>query len=240
MPIPTSIIPACVDLGGRRIIKKENEGSGYRNSSSSIALNPFELDIKEKMERAGLSVITQFGVGRYLIDFVIRHPSEPEVLVLAVEADGATYHSGHTARERDRLRQMALEDRGWTFHRIWSTDWFKDADAEVAKLLTAVDLAVAGSESTSLRQEANGAIYVADQLPAPGRSLEHPGQLQADSIDEIPASYLDSLVSYIVSDGLVRTNEEIMYDALGELPFAHMGAKIRRTLESTILRVLGK
>ena len=229
-----------VDLYLKFLEYMENEGSGYRNSSSSIALNPFELDIKEKMERAGLSVITQFGVGRYLIDFVIRHPSEPEVLVLAVEADGATYHSGHTARERDRLRQMALEDRGWTFHRIWSTDWFKDADAEVAKLLTAVDLAVAGSESTSLRQEANGAIYVADQLPAPGRSLEHPGQWQADSIDEIPASYLDSLVSYIVSDGLVRTNEEIMYDALGELPFAHMGAKIRRTLESTILRVLGK
>ena len=44
--------------------------------------------------------------------------------MLAVECDGATYHRGLWARERDRKRQEVLENMGWKFHRIWSTDWF--------------------------------------------------------------------------------------------------------------------
>ena len=65
-------------------------------------------------------------------------------MVLAVEADGAAYHSSQSARDRDRLRQQQLENLGWTFHRIWSTDWFRDPDAEVAKTrlaYAAVDIA---------------------------------------------------------------------------------------------------
>ena len=45
-------------------------------------------------------------------------------MVLAIECDGARYHSSPTARDRDRLRQDHLERLGWRFHRIWSTDWF--------------------------------------------------------------------------------------------------------------------
>ena len=59
----------------------------------------------------------------------------------------ASYHSGHTARERDRLRQSMLEARGWRFHRIWSTDWFADADAEVAKTVAAFEAAVAADDA---------------------------------------------------------------------------------------------
>ncbi len=54
--------------------------------------------------------------------------------MLAIECDGATYHSSPTARDRDRLRQEQLERLGWRFHRIWSTDWFADPDAEVARV----------------------------------------------------------------------------------------------------------
>ena len=35
-----------------------------------------------------------------------------------------------------------LEDLGWTIHRIWSTDWWHNADSEVEKLLTAISAAV--------------------------------------------------------------------------------------------------
>lgn len=61
--------------------------------------------------------------------------------LLAVECDGARYHSSSWARERDRLRQAVLEQKGWTFHRIWSTDWFYNRDVELRKLLEAVEQA---------------------------------------------------------------------------------------------------
>jgi len=39
-----------------------------------------------------------------------------------------------SARDRDRLRQQVLEDRGWQIHRIWSTDWFQRPEEHCAVL----------------------------------------------------------------------------------------------------------
>lgn len=114
-----------------------------------IALNPFELDVQRRLEEAGLALDAQVGVGGYRIDFAARHPDKPGRHVLAIEADGASYHSGATARERDRLRQSMLEARGWRFHRIWSTDWFADPDAEVRKVLASFEAALAEEEGVS-------------------------------------------------------------------------------------------
>jgi very-short-patch-repair endonuclease len=46
--------------------------------------------------------------------------------ICGVECDGATYHTGWSARTRDVWRQGILEDKGWNILRVWSTDWFKD------------------------------------------------------------------------------------------------------------------
>src|SRR5208337_4825364 len=58
--------------------------------------------------------------------------------ILGIECDGATYHSAKSVRDRDRLRQEILERKGWKIHRIWSTDWFKNRDREVQRLLNSV------------------------------------------------------------------------------------------------------
>ena len=46
--------------------------------------------------------------------------------LLAIECDGAAYHSSLVARTRDRARQRILEGRGWRgrIHRVWSTNWW--------------------------------------------------------------------------------------------------------------------
>ena len=44
--------------------------------------------------------------------------------------------------ERDRLRQV-LENLGWSFHRVWSTDWFHNSARERQKLADAISLAIA-------------------------------------------------------------------------------------------------
>ena len=62
-----------------------------------------------------------------------------------MEADGASYRDSGSVRDRDRLRKEHLERLGWRFHRLWSTNWFRDPDAEVAKLREAYDQAVAVS-----------------------------------------------------------------------------------------------
>jgi len=58
---------------------------------------------------------------------------------LGIECDGASYHSGRSARDRDRLRQEILENQGWRIHRVWSTDWFKSRNTEIKRLLKKID-----------------------------------------------------------------------------------------------------
>ncbi len=55
--------------------------------------------------------------------------------LLAVECDGASYHSSDEAHGWDMYRQKMLERMGFKFHRIWSTDWWVDNQREIEKLI---------------------------------------------------------------------------------------------------------
>jgi very-short-patch-repair endonuclease len=98
----------------------------------------FEEEVYHFLCKQGYTVDTQVGCSGFRIDMAIRDPEQGGRYVLGIECDGASYHSTRMARERDRLRQALLEDRGWTLYRIWSTDWIKDFPSESQRLLEAV------------------------------------------------------------------------------------------------------
>lgn len=104
--------------------------------------SPFEEAVHDFLIKNGYNVVTQVGCSGYRIDLAVKHPTLSGRFVLGIECDGATYHSARTARERDRLRQIVLEDIGWKIYRIWSTDWIKDPKTEGKKLLEAVRIAI--------------------------------------------------------------------------------------------------
>ena len=198
---------------------------------SSIPLNPFEIDVKTRLEAAGLTLDSQVGVGNYRIDFAIRHPERPGRHILAVEADGAAYHSGHTARERDRLRQELLEARGWRFHRIWSTDWFNDASREVEKVKHAFDAALAADESSEpTAQVASAADRCWTEEP-PQRTLPDPDLPRLPSIGDYMDAELIALLKYIRSDNVLRSATDEQQLMMKKLGFSRRGARILQTLE---------
>ncbi len=104
--------------------------------------SPFEEDVAAAIESFGFIADNQVGSAGFKIDLGIRDPERPGTYILAVECDGATYHSALWARERDRLRQGVLEHLGWRFYRIWSTDWFYNRAAELKRLQSALDAAL--------------------------------------------------------------------------------------------------
>ena len=71
----------------------------------------------------------------------IRALWHPGRFALGIECDGRTYHSSRAARDRDRLREKVLMERGWKLHRIWSTDWFVNPKLAKSKLIDAVNAA---------------------------------------------------------------------------------------------------
>lgn len=103
------------------------------------ATNDFERSVGTVLRENGFDVIPQVGVAGFFVDLGVRHPTKPGTYLLGIECDGASYHSGRSARDRDRLRQEILENQGWKIHRVWSTDWFKSRNAEITRLLKRID-----------------------------------------------------------------------------------------------------
>ncbi|MDX2193330.1 MAG: DUF4011 domain-containing protein [Gemmatimonadales bacterium] len=99
----------------------------------------FEIAVAMALQARGYEARAQVGVAGYFIDLAVVDPSKPGDFLLGIECDGATYHSAKSARDRDRLRQRQLESLGWTLHRIWSTDWFKDPDGQMERLVRRIE-----------------------------------------------------------------------------------------------------
>ena len=119
--------------GGKPV---EASGSGAGSETA------FEADVTARLAALGITVVPQYGVGGYRVDFAAAHPDDPSRMILAVEADGAGYRASGSVRDRDRLRKEHLERLGWRVHRLWSTSWFTAPEAELAKLRTAYQEAV--------------------------------------------------------------------------------------------------
>lgn len=109
------------------------------------AESPFEEDVLQVIRSWGYDVVSQVGAAGYRIDMAVRHPDRAGQYVLAVECDGAAYHSAKTARDRDRLREGVLVGLGWTVHRIWGISWWRDRDTQLIRLRTAIQDAIVAS-----------------------------------------------------------------------------------------------
>ncbi|EQD41830.1 superfamily I DNA and RNA helicase and helicase, partial [mine drainage metagenome] len=96
----------------------------------------FEVSVANVVTSLGYAVKPQLGVAGFFLDMAVRNPDRPGEYLAGIECDGATYHSGFSVRDRDRIRQEILESLGWKgrIYRIWSTDWFYNPRRETVRL----------------------------------------------------------------------------------------------------------
>jgi very-short-patch-repair endonuclease len=257
-----------------------------QEAGGTVELNSFESDVRAALEEKGIKTIPQLGVSQYRIDLVAMHPNKPGQPVLAIECDGASYHSSPTARDRDRLRQEHLQRLGWRFHRIWSTDWFHRREEEISRAVAAFDEAVQYFDALEAKARQENALAVqgfqekqttkppltlynpgdtnthnhgddnvdkggiantitqngnADDIYGSGpqtydlreplRKLKRPRIRQCETIDDYTFEELKAIAEWIMSDGLLRTKDEIIQEVFKYLPFKNMGRRIKSRLE---------
>ena len=228
------------------------------------ALNPFEVDVRDTLLRHGLKLTAQYGTSAYWIDFAVQHPVQPGRYVLAIECDGATYHSSQSARDRDRLRQEQLERHGWRFHRIWSTEWFYDKDACAEKAIVAYHNAVRDTDdgertSRYIRRQAPATLVrdadvgeptarlqtayeaalsrITPAPPTPGQRIGPcPSITRGGPIDTYTDAELLRLAQWIRSDDVLRTEDELLQEMMRELGFQRRGKNVVARLTTAITR----
>jgi very-short-patch-repair endonuclease len=104
------------------------------DAGSEQPTNDFERSIGAVLKELGFEIVPQVGVAGFFIDIGVKHPTKPGKFLLGIECDGASYHSGRSARDRDRLREEILINLGWNIFRIWSTDWYKSRESTISKV----------------------------------------------------------------------------------------------------------
>jgi primosomal replication protein N'' len=150
--------------------------------------SPFEEEVREVLEKCGHTVHSQIGESGFRIDLGVQHPDPKLGYILGIECDGATYHSGRSARIRDVWREKILRKRGWLLHRIWSTKWWFDRDGELEKLDHALSEAATKQSASAAKQPAGQGdnASTADPVGPPPAAAEAVGRQPSEASGQPP------------------------------------------------------
>lgn len=259
-----SFDPGDIDLNrvtrdGPRVFKRflEFARSGQMAQpevTGELADSPFESDVADLIRRLGYPCDHQVGSAGFKIDLGVRHPDRPGRYILAVECDGATYHSALWARERDRLRQDVLEGLGWRFHRVWSTDWFHRRAAEIDRLRAALAAARDAEGPAFPGANRDGILEPAEPVaaePEAGTVLPPPPELSAPayvaSSFTVKASYepheaplpllTDLVIRIIEAEGPIH-RDQIARRVAAAFGKARTGGRIRTASDAAVDRAV--
>ncbi|MGV3588726.1 MAG: DUF3320 domain-containing protein [Adhaeribacter sp.] len=218
--------------------------------NSEALESPFETLVYETLTQAGYEVAAQVGSAGFYLDLAIVHPTQPGRYSLGIICDGAGYHQARTARDRDRLRQLVLEGLGWRIYRVWSTDWFRNPEAEQKRLLRAVQKAL--QENTESQPQSNGQVaQVLPQIqreevkaPAPNNALPlyEIASLKintgARELHEVPAAELAKWVEKVVQVES-PVHQEVVLERLAEgAGVNRVGPRLRLAFATALDRVV--
>jgi len=157
--------------------------------------SPFEEEVYKRLIQVfeKQHIIPQYKVGGFRIDLVIDF-NLPGVSKIAIECDGAKYHSSNQAYLYDMHRQRILESQGFVFHRIWGTNWWRNQKLEYQKLLNFIeDIKKSVVEKTQDRENST-IISFTDEI-----------------ISENNSNFLDLLLSDELSKSKIYNDDKISF-----------------------------
>ncbi|MFS8086120.1 MAG: DUF3320 domain-containing protein, partial [Acidobacteriota bacterium] len=181
----------------------------------------FENDVFTELTRKGFNVVTQVGAAGYKIDLGVLDNAVPGRFLCGIECDGVAYHNSETARDRDRLRQQVLEARGWTMFRVWSTDWFKDRQGQIDRLVSLIEVTrVRAIEEARAEEEARERVQREEESKASEEAAslrQEAAELSATAFSSEP--YQRPVASPYVSSpgGGYYLNSALLAAPLGEI-----------------------
>lgn len=93
--------------------------------------SPFETAVVSELKDRGYNVVQQWRVGAYRIDLVVSCGNKH----VAIECDGERYHSGEEKIREDMERQTILERSGWKFIRIRGSEYFRNRQKTIRRVI---------------------------------------------------------------------------------------------------------
>jgi very-short-patch-repair endonuclease/DNA polymerase III delta prime subunit len=216
-----------------------------QNDSQSVeAGSPFEDKVAEKLTAMGYTVRKQVGTRGFYIDLAIVDPANPSRYIIGIECDGAAYHAARSARDRDRLRQQVLEAIGWRIYRVWSTDWFRNPDRELKRLVDAIEgakeMRIADKEPDEEVQETVPAVIEREDIPEEDTDIplyqlaKVPSTIASEEIHEHSEKQLAIWIEEIVKVESPVHFDEVARRMIEAAGVARVGTRIKDSLQQAI------
>jgi very-short-patch-repair endonuclease len=119
----------------KRLIDYSLNPSAFDNISKEIeekSESPFEVAVAKTLASRGYHLVQQWKVGGYRIDMVAVCGKKS----VAIECDGEKDHSGEAKIREDMERQTILERIGWRFIRIRGSEYFRNPEQTMERVIT--------------------------------------------------------------------------------------------------------
>lgn len=222
----------------RCFLEFASNGGRLDEVGKAVATEPngFERSVADALSAHEVPFVREWGVSGYRIDFALIHPDHPGRMVLAVEADGDSYHRSPSARDRDRLRQEHLERLGWRFHRVWASAWFSDRHEQTARIVQRWREACADADREASTKPAADPPVQPSPRPEPvtapassetaTRRGPRPPVPRRRKTDEYGFEEIVGICRWLLRDGLLLDRDTRIDQAIKELGFQRRGQKI--------------
>lgn len=182
------------------------------NSTESTRLDSFNEDLESPFEEEVFHALTehfdesklipQLQFAGFRID-IVYDPKIEGLPRIAIECDGAAYHSSKEAYLYDHHRQKILEKHGFVFHRIWSTNWWRNPKREINKLVEFIK-SVESKSPTAFDDKSKYGLAFTDDFteikfspPVPNQEPENEVKEKVKSVDrteEVQTQIFDEVV----------------------------------------------
>lgn len=118
----------------RNLLEYAEDPKAYSRLAEAVSArseSPFEEAVGKSLVAAGYHLVQQWEVGAYRIDMVAIFNSRS----VAIECDGALYHSGEEKVRADMERQAILERLGWRFIRIRGSEYYRNPEKTMDRVV---------------------------------------------------------------------------------------------------------
>jgi transcription elongation GreA/GreB family factor/very-short-patch-repair endonuclease len=214
------------------------------NTSNSSGINPkdfgelespFEEEVYQILaDHFGTEkLIPQLKFAGFRID-IVYDPKIVGIPKIAIECDGAKYHSSREAYLYDRHRQKILENHGFIFHRIWSTNWWRNSNRE-SKIL--IDFII--QTEASVFKESKDLSKTANAFTDDIKALEnYVSQISFNNlereIETIKAvDHTPSIITTSPSESIVKTENIVKLNSKVKVKYMNNGTEIVVQIVST-------
>lgn len=95
--------------------------------------------IRNAIQKQGYECEVNIGHSDFHVDIAVIDPYHPDEYLMGILLDGEQYRNTKNTRDREVSQSSVLSRLGWNLVRVWTIDWWDDADRQTKRLIKRLD-----------------------------------------------------------------------------------------------------